>query len=82
MSDFIHKVANFAAWAAKNDAGLAGLYLALIYMAANWIIGLIEKVIWGETFLHVGDIVIAAVFLGFYFVVIYHCAINNYAGAQ
>lgn len=78
MSDFIIKPANFVAWAVNNNAVLALLYLALLYLAYDFIAGLIEKLIWGETFLHAVDIIVALAFFAFSFVVVYRCAINNY----
>ena len=82
MINFIIKVANHVAWSAGNNALLAVLLVFCYLVAFNFLEGLIEKLIWGESFEHALDVFFTAGFIGFSFVVVYRCAINNFAGTQ
>ena len=82
MIDFIIKVANHVAWSANNNALFAVLTVYCFWVAFNFLEGFIEKLFWGESFEHILDVFFTAGFIGFSFVVVYRCAINNFAGTQ
>ena len=70
--------ANYVAWSVINKALLGVLVVFGYWVAFDFIEGWIEKMLFGETFAHVFDVVFGAGFIAFSMVVVYRCAINNY----
>lgn len=75
MKDFIDKAVYATVIACEGNPIMTVFISFLFYVGANGLEALIEKVFWGETFLHWFDLVLAAGFLLFAAKTVWVCAV-------
>jgi len=77
MKTKLIKAAQIVAAASNYNPIVSTIVVFLYYCAFNFVEGMIETLITGERFLHVGDVVSAVLFTAFNSHVIYICAVRN-----